>query len=282
MVNRPLIMDGAMGTELMARALDLPLPLWSAESNLTDPDVVKSVHQDYVNAGADIIGTNTFRTTTWTYRKAGFTPKRAAERAKSSLMKAVDLARSANPKITAGSITTIEDCYESESFPGRDAAEDTYGENVEWFKEAGVDVILFETMGHLDEIDVALKSVNENKIWLSLIVNDDDHLLSGHRIESVYELAKYKVDVLMLNCNTIDKTDQTLEKMINNWGRDWGVYPNLGLTEPEPDGEMKEKVDDRSFSKIVSKYLGMNPMVIGSCCGSTPKHTEMIYELVNL
>ena len=137
-------------------------------------------------------------------------------------------------------------------------------------------------MGHLDEIDVALKSVNENKIWLSLIVNDVDHLLSGHPIESVYELAKYKVDVLMLNCNTIDKTDQTLEKMINNWGRDWGVYPNLGLTEPEPDGEMKEKVDDRSFSKIVSKYLGMNPMVIGSCCGSTPKHTEMIYKLVNL
>ncbi len=79
-------MDGAMGTELMARGLNLPLPLWSAESNLTDPDVVQSVHQDYVNAGADIIGTNTFRTTTWTYRKAGFTPKRAAERAKSSLM----------------------------------------------------------------------------------------------------------------------------------------------------------------------------------------------------
>ena len=274
-------MDGAMGTELMARGLDLPLPLWSAESNLTDPDVVKSVHQDYVNAGADIIGTNTFRTTTWTYRKAGFTPKRAAERAKSSLMKAVDLARSANPKITAGSITTIEDCYEPESFPGRAAAEDTYGENVEWFNEAGVDVILFETMGHLDEIDVALKSVNENKIWLSLIVNDDDHLLSGHPIESVYELAKYKVDVLMLNCNTIDKTDQTLEKMINNWGRDWGVYPNLGLTEPEPDGEMKEKVDDQSFKNIISRYIEMNPMVVGSCCGSTPKHTEMIYKLVN-
>jgi len=192
----------------------------------------------------------------------------------------VDLARSANPKITAGSITTIEDCYEPESFPGRDAAGDTYGENVEWFKEAGVDVILFETMGHLDEIDVALKSVNENKLWLSLIVKNGNHLLSGHPLDSVYELAKEKVDVLMLNCNTIDKTDRALAGIIDNWDGDWGVYPNLGLTEPEPDGEMKEKVDDRSFSNIISKYLGMNPMVIGSCCGSTPKHTEMIYKLV--
>ena len=47
-VNKPLIMDGAMGTELMARGLKLPLPLWSAEANLTDPETVLAVHQAYV------------------------------------------------------------------------------------------------------------------------------------------------------------------------------------------------------------------------------------------
>jgi homocysteine S-methyltransferase len=197
-VNKPLIMDGAMGTELMARGLKLPLPLWSAEANLMDSEIVSAVHRDYVSAGADILGTNTFRTTTWSYRKADYSPMRASERAKSSLMKAVELARSANPKVVVGSITSIEDCYEPESFPGRGAAEDTYGENVEWFNEAGVNVILFETMGHLDEIEVALNSVNNMKIWLSLIVKDGDHLLSGHPLESLYELAKDKVDVLML------------------------------------------------------------------------------------
>jgi len=75
-------MDGAMGTELMARGLDLPLPLWSAEANLTDPKIVRGVHADYIFAGADITTTNTFRTTTWSYRKADYSPKRAAERAK--------------------------------------------------------------------------------------------------------------------------------------------------------------------------------------------------------
>ncbi|MBT3479348.1 MAG: homocysteine S-methyltransferase family protein [Candidatus Marinimicrobia bacterium] len=280
-MNKPLIMDGAMGTELMARGLKLPLPLWSAEANLMDSEIVSAVHRDYVSAGADILGTNTFRTTTWSYRKADYSPMRASERAKSSLMKAVELARSANPKVVVGSITSIEDCYEPESFPGRGAAEDTYGENVEWFNEAGVNVILFETMGHLDEIEVALNSVNNMKIWLSLIVKDGDHLLSGHPLESLYELAKDKVDVLMLNCNTIGKTDQTLKNMIDNWSGDWGVYPNLGLSEPEPDGEIEEKVDDISFNNVISKYLEMNPMIIGSCCGSTPKHTEMIYKLIN-
>jgi len=280
-IDKPLIMDGAMGTELMARGVKLPLPLWSAESNLTDTEIVRDVHSAYVSAGADILGTNTFRTTTWSYRKVGYTPRRAAERAKTSLMKAVELARSVNPKIVAGSITSIEDCYEPESFPGRGVAEDTYGETVEWFNEAGVDVILFETMGHLDEIDIALQSVNDQKIWLSLIVKDGDSLLSGDSLDSIFELGKDKVDCLLLNCNTMDKTDQALEKMNNNWDGDWGVYPNLGLTKPKPDGEMKETVDDRSFYDIISRYLEMNPKIIGSCCGSKPKHTKTIYSLVN-
>jgi S-methylmethionine-dependent homocysteine/selenocysteine methylase len=276
-------MDGAMGTELMARGLDLPLPLWSAEANLTDPEIVRGVHADYISAGADITTTNTFRTTTWSYRKADYSPKRAAERAKYSLMKAVELAQSVKPNIVAGSLTSIEDCYEPETFPGIGAAADTYGETVEWFKEAGVDVILFETMGHLDEITVALESVDNSNIdvWLSLIIKDKDHLLSGHDIADVYALAKNKnVDCLLLNCNTVDKTDHILESFITNWGMEWGVYPNMGLTEPEPDGAMDAKVDENHFKKTMSKYLKLNPRIIGTCCGSTPKHTKLLAKLV--
>ncbi|MBN4081208.1 homocysteine S-methyltransferase family protein [Caldithrix abyssi] len=282
--NRPLIMDGAMGTELIARGLKLPLPLWSAEANLSTPEAVLAIHHDYVSAGADIITTNTFRTTTWSYRKAEYSPKRAAERAKSSLMKAVDLARSTHSKIVAGSLTSIEDCYAPERFPGRGVAEDIYGETTEWFLEAGVDVFLFETMGHLEEIDIALSSVQafNTDIWLSLIVKDKDHLLSGHDLGDVYRLAKIKnVKCLLLNCNTIEKTDQTLENFINGWGGDWGVYPNLGVSEPEPHGEMREKVNDDSFMKTISTYLESEPIIIGTCCGSTPQHTALIYNFLN-
>ncbi len=269
-----------MGTELMARGLELPLPLWSAEANLAHPEIVSAVHQDYVSAGADVITTNTFRTTTWSYRKADFSPKRASERARTSLMKAVELARSTDAKIVAGSMTSIEDCYEPETFPGKGAAEDTYGETVEWFMEAGVDVILFETMGHLDEIEAALNAVQgfNKDVWLSLIIKDRDHLLSGHDIDDVYCLAKKKnVKCLLLNCNTIEKTNQTLETLITDWGGDWGVYPNLGLSEPEPDGEMVKKVDEHSFMKTISTYLDLVPLIIGTCCGSTPRHIELIW-----
>ncbi|MEC9307629.1 MAG: homocysteine S-methyltransferase family protein, partial [Candidatus Neomarinimicrobiota bacterium] len=120
-MNIPLILDGAIGTELIRRGLDLPLPLWSADINLTHPESVQQVHDAYITAGSDVITTNTFRTTPWTYRKAGYTPLRALERARDSLLKAVELANKAamDTVRVAGSITAVEDCYTPELYPGK-------------------------------------------------------------------------------------------------------------------------------------------------------------------
>ena len=71
-MNSPIIMDGAMGTELQNRGVQVPLPLWSANANIDYPQIVMDIHKDYINAGSDIITTNTFRSTEWTYKKAGY------------------------------------------------------------------------------------------------------------------------------------------------------------------------------------------------------------------
>ena len=74
----PLILDGAMGTELQRRGVDIGLPLWSANALVAAPDIVLQIHRDYIAAGADIITTNTFRTTPRAFRNAGL-PDRSAE-----------------------------------------------------------------------------------------------------------------------------------------------------------------------------------------------------------
>ena len=147
-MKKPLLLDGAMGTELINRGINLPLPIWSADANITHPEVVKGIHSDYIKAGADIITTNTFRTTTWTYRKAGYTSVRARERAKDSLYKAVECAQSTSGESVkvAGSITTLEDCYSPEKFPGKTASEDSFGETTEWMTDAGLNFILHFSM----------------------------------------------------------------------------------------------------------------------------------------
>jgi len=280
--NPPLILDGAMGTELMDRGIKLPLPLWSAEANITNPSDVLSVHHDYINAGANIVTTNTFRSTSWSYRKTGLSPKRAQERAKLSLMMAVEAARSSKADLIAGSITAVEDCYRPDLFPGRSIAEDCYGETLAWFKEAEIDIILFETMGHIEEIEIALSftSIFE-KTWLSLILKDSSHLLSGHTLSSVYELINKKVDCLLLNCNTLAKSSQAITNLKTNWKENWGIYPNLGESEPEPDGTIEQKIDNDLFSSMISKFIDQSPAIIGSCCGSNPKHTLMIKKIID-
>ena len=273
----PLILDGALGTELMRRGLKLPLPLWSAEANITHQKDVISVHKDYVKAGADIITTNTFRSTTWTYKRAGFSSKRATERAKYSLMKAIESAYQSNPSIIAGSITSIEDCYQPSQFPGKSVAEDSMGETLSWFKEAGIKIILFETMGHLEEIKIAVRMAVDFKTkWLSIILKNDCKLLSGHNLDDVFKFSKSEVDCLLMNCNSFEKTNASLPNFLNQWESDWGVYPNLGITEPEPDGTMDLKISDKLFSENIDNYIKKIPFIIGSCCGSSPIHTAMI------
>lgn len=279
--NLPLIIDGALGTELMRRGLRLPLPLWSAEANITHQNDVISVHRDYVEAGADIVTTNTFRSTTWSYKRAGFSNKRAMERARYSLMNAVESAYASKPSIVVGSITSIEDCYLPNLFPGIAAAEDSFGETLSWFKEAGVDTILFETMGHLEEIKTALRMAkNFPKKWLSLILKENKFLLSGEKTDCVYKMSRNHVNCILLNCNSFEKTNSSIADFKDKWEFDWGIYPNLGLSEPEPDGTMDKKISDKLFSKNIKDYLEKSPFIIGSCCGSSPYHTALIKKTI--
>ena len=196
-------------------------------------------------------------------------------------MKAIDLARSVNPNILAGSITSINDCYEPDEYPGKSIAEDSYGETIEWFIEGGVDTVLLETMGHLNEINIALEATkNIPTVWLSLIINDPDHLLSGHQLSEIYALKIERLTCLMLNCNTVRLTSEALDSFIDNKILDWGIYPNLGLTQPEIDGEMGEIIDDETFKNSMFKYLEKTPYIIGACCGSTPNHIRIIKDLI--
>jgi S-methylmethionine-dependent homocysteine/selenocysteine methylase len=121
---------------------------------------------------------------------------------------------------------------------------------LEWFIEAGINNIFLETMGHLEEIKIAIEASKDvSKLYLSLIVKDKDHLLSGHMIEDIFPIVKDNILCLMLNCNTIDMTNRVLNSFIDNWNLEWGVYPNLGLTKPEPDGEMSAVIKDDTFKK---------------------------------
>ncbi len=279
MKKTPFLLDGAMGTELNNRGVKTKLPLWTADANIAYPDLVQSIHSEYIYAGADFITTNTFRSTSWTYKRAGYTNSKARMLAKKSMYSGVQCAKNASKgrvKI-AGSITTLDDCYNPESFPGRKIALDVYGQTLDWLIDAGVDVILFETMGNLEEIEIALLLSSEyNKpIWLSVIMKDSKKILDGTYLENIFSLAnQYSVQTFLLNCNEISKTILAIESIHHYWDGMWGVYPNLGVRDYS--NEYFEIIGNNKFILGIENILKYDPQLIGFCCGSSPMHIKIL------
>ena len=264
-----------MGTQLNNRGFKTELPLWTADANITHPDLVQSIHSEYIHAGADIITTNTFRSTSWTYKRAGYTDTESKMRAKKSLYSAVKCAHNASKGVVkiAGSITTLDDCYTPENFPGRKIAQDVYGQTLDWLIDAGVDVIFFETMGNLEEIEVALSLSFQYKkpIWLSVIMNDSKKILDGTYLKNIFSLVnKYSVQTFLLNCNEISKTILSLKNIHHFWDGKWGVYPNLGAKDYSND--YFNIISNDIFFLGIKNILKFNPHAAGSCCGSSPTY----------
>ena len=286
-MNQIKLLDGAMGTQLLDSGLELPLPIWSGDINLTHPDYIEKIHKSYLNAGADILTTNTFRTTPRAYSKNGFSKDNAISRSHKSLDRAVELARKVASRntIIAGSIAPLEDCYEPKLFPGYEKANEEFKELSRWLQDAGVNMILFETMGCWLEIKSAILSTNDLKIprWISLVLKDGNKLLDGTDLTKVlYNLLDFEIEMILLNCNPCNITNEAIELIIENWTKSWGVYPNVGLSMPSKEGIIGDKLSVDGFIKQVNSYIDAGVSVLGACCGSNPSYIKAIRDLINL
>jgi S-methylmethionine-dependent homocysteine/selenocysteine methylase len=108
-----------MGTEILHRGVQTTLPLWSAEALLTHPETVQRVHEDYIEAGAQIIITNTFRTTRRAFAKLGIADKASAATilACQLVKQAIEHVKPKHEVYIAGSMAPLEDCYSPELTP---------------------------------------------------------------------------------------------------------------------------------------------------------------------
>jgi len=280
-----LLLDGAMGTELLQRGVNVSLPLWSASAVEEAPEIVEQIHRDYMKAGADIIITNTFRTTTRTFLKTGASPDEARARAKTSTNEAVRLAKKAasGNVMVAGSMAPLEDCYSPELFPGMETAIKEFEEQGAWLLENGVDLLLLETMIRQDETIAALRAVSNLGIpvWVSFCIKDKSHLFGGDDLKKSVKCIKYGVDAILINCSNIQLSINALIHLKQNTDLLLGIYPNTGLSMPSPEGEIKDVIEIEEFTEKMMGAVKVGVSILGSCCGSTPDYTKSLRKLIN-
>lgn len=273
----PLILDGAMGTELQRRGLDTGLPLWSANALMVHPEIVLQIHKDYISAGADIITTNTFRTTGRTFRRAGL-PDRSSQ----LTTIAIDLAqkaRDAYPDRTtliAGSIAPLEDCYRPDLVPSDAELYDEHGELAYRFVAGNVDFLLVETMNTIREAYAACKVAVETgkEVVVSFVCHSNGNLYSGERLaEAVRTISPLKPTAFSINCVSPRHIHKALEQLHAEWAAPFAVYANVGLPESEKAGwEFTHDIDEDTYGDYAKQWSQFHASIIGGCCGTTPRY----------
>lgn len=278
-IGRPLILDGAMGSMLQHAGLKSEGSLWMSLANITHPDVVLSIHEKYIKAGADIITTNTFRTNPYSVEISGkrFTSEQLV---KESVGLAINAAER-YPVYIAGSNAPAEDCYQKVRTISNKKLKLNHHKHINLLFNNGCHFILNETQSHLDEVKIICEYCFKNELpyVLSLFVDENLNLLSG---ENVFEVVPFIMDyaplALGFNCirqNTFSKIYRRLSPGIN-----WGTYLNCGSGEYSDDN-ITCGISPVDYKNVIQKILPKSPSFIGACCGSTPLHIKELKKIFN-
>ena len=283
MLPARILLDGATGTELERRGARMSAPLWSAHALLDDPALVRQIHLEYAEAGAQVLTTNTFRTHARNLAAGGL-----ADRAGELTTLAVRLACEAREAFTrthpdgasirvAGSISPLEDCFRPADSPGADAGPE-HRIIARQLVDAGADLLLVETMGRIDEARAAVLAAQHlgRPVWLAVVARADGHLLAGESLaDLVAALADLELQALLLNCTDFAHLPVALPALVaaatprpELW---LGTYPHTGHHDPQR-GWLTHAIDAESFAAQLAAHAAALPAIslLGACCGSTP------------
>ncbi len=286
--RRPVILDGAMGTELERRGIRTGLPLWSAHALITSPETVGRIHDEYIEAGADIITTNTFRTTRRAFLRAGL-PDRSGE----LTARAVALAGESSAAfpgervLLAGSMAPLEDCYHPELVPEEEALREEHAEHAGRLAESGVDFLLLETMGTLREAAAAAGAASGTglEFVVSFLCNREGSLYSGEPLgEAVRLVMRLSPAAFSLNCvspgfmgRSLANLQSALRATAGGEHVPVGLYANVGAPGGEH-GPLLMDVSPGAYAEFAMTWVDAGASLIGGCCGTTPEHIRAIAE----
>jgi methionine synthase / methylenetetrahydrofolate reductase(NADPH) len=275
--RRVIVADGAMGTMLYSRGVFINRCF--DELNLSQPDLVRQIHQEYAKAGAEILETNTFGAT-----RARLAAFGIAEKLKAINQAGVRLAREAAGEnaFVAGAIGPLGVRIEPLGPTSFTEAREIFREQAEALIEAGADLLILETFGNLDELRQAVLAAREAggdqiPIVAQVTIDDFGHLPGGTDTETfTREMNSWPVDAIGLNCSVGPKaTLETVELMMQHSTKPMSAMPNAGLP-TRVEGRNIYLCSPEYMAQYARRLLWAGVKIIGGCCGTTPDHIKLI------
>lgn len=272
--DRRLFFDGGMGSLLQEKGLkpgELP-ETW----NILHPEIVEQIHVDYLNAGADVVTTNSFGANRFKYKKEeNYSVEEVVTAAVQIAKRAVQRAGHGFVALDMGPTGKLLEPYGPLKF---EEACEVYKEVVCAGAAAGADLVIIETMGDSYELKAAVlaaKEASDLPIFATVTLDEKGKMLTGGNVESVTALLEgLGVDAVGLNCGLGPvQLYPFVEKMCAVASIPVMVNPNAGLPRTE-NGKTVYDIDSDQFAEAMAKIAECGAWILGGCCGTTPEHIQ--------
>ena len=283
------LIDGGTGSQLQSRGVPVSRICWNATAGLSHHDTLVAVHVDFIEAGADVITTNTFATHRYLLEAAGL----AADylRINEATITAARRARveTERPVALAGAMSCLPPGFDVVNYPNDTIARAAYVEHAEMLAGFGVDLIILEMMQDIKHSTWAYEAASATglPVWLGISCKLDtpskrlvaydfpdvslDSLLS--------HLIALKPDAINIMHSPVDAIPPALQTILSRWNGVLGVYPELGSFDVTT-RTRTAKVEADAFQALAKPWLECGVQIIGGCCGAGPAHIAALKRLI--
>jgi homocysteine S-methyltransferase len=285
--GQTIILDGGTGTDIQARGVPMAGETWCAEANLTHPDVVRSVHEDYIKAGAEIITANTYPTSPLLFNALG-RDEDMVRIDKEAVRIAREAAQDRVP--VAGSFSVMRPMEQGvdrvkayRQWPEKEARA-LMKRKAESMADAGCDLIMMEMMRDTDYSLWATEAAVATglPVWIGISTEPrDDGTLTGFARPDqpldkvVAALAQTGGDVISIMHTLPNHTGDALKIVRQSWQGPLGAYPESGFFKM-PDWQFIDIIEPAALVTYAQQWQATGASIFGGCCGTNPQHIKAL------
>lgn len=295
-----MVLDGALGTELAQRGFDTNDDLWAAKALFANPEIIKAVHRDYYEAGADISNSASYQATVEGFQKKGFTHDEAAvlirlsveltQQARDEFWEAQPVSvKNSRPRPLAAAAVGPYGAYLADGSEytgayklGRAELLDFHAERLAILASAEPDLMACETLPLLVEAEAivqALRDCSQIPAWITFSCKDALHTCGGDLLRDCARFLDKESNVIAIgiNCTAPQYVADLIREVRKGTQKNVVVYPNTG--------EVYDAVTKtwhgaaKAYSEYVRNWYEAGARLIGGCCRTNPEHIRGIAEL---
>jgi S-methylmethionine-dependent homocysteine/selenocysteine methylase len=287
------IIDGGVGTELQRRGSSMDPCCWSSAVHLQNPEVLLSIHRDYLQAGATILSTNTFMASRHLLEQSGIGHFEEVNRAAVKLALEARTRFAESKVLIAGCMSTFPPFDQTHDLPRGKQVDRNFREQALLLADAGVDVLLAEMLVDSETAVSLLNACCETglPVWVGMSAMLDDKTgelmtfrppgkladLPHERFDSLLgNLSELPIDILGVMHTPVEVMDSALSEVSRKWSGPLLAYAKTGMA-TQHEWEFDTSIPPEEYADQAVHWINDYPVqIVGGCCGTQPEHIEAL------